>query len=106
MDFSMEKSFDGSCWKVKFSGEIDIYNSADVKSKLVDLMGENVADVHIDCENLEYIDSTGLGSLVGALKHVKSHDKEMRLYNVGANILKLFRITSLDKVFVVEASQN
>jgi anti-sigma B factor antagonist len=102
MDFGIEKSFDGSSWHVALSGEIDIYNSTDMKKQLNLLMDEHIADMYVDCKNLEYIDSTGLGALVGVLKNIKSHDKEMHLSHVKANILKLFRITNLDKVFIIE----
>ena len=102
MDFGIEKSFDGSFWRIALSGEIDIYNSADMKTQLTQLMDEHTADMYVDCTNLEYIDSTGLGALVGVLKNIKSHGKEMHLSHVKANILKLFRITNLDKVFIIE----
>ena len=102
MDFELDKAFDGNAWQVSLQGEIDIYNSADLKAQLSALMDEHKADVCIDCKNLEYIDSTGLGALVGALKHVKSHDKELRLSYVKPNILKLFKITNLNKAFIIE----
>ena len=103
MDFELKKKYDGEAWRVTLSGEIDIYNSAELKTKLTQLMEEHIADVHADCKELEYIDSTGLGALVGALKHIKSHEKELHLSNVKPNISKLFRITSLDKVFIISA---
>jgi len=106
MDFGIEKTFDGNVWRITLSGEIDIYNSSDMKTLLTKLMEEHTADMHVDCNNLEYIDSTGLGALVGALKNIKSQGKEMHLLNVKPNILKLFRITNLDKVFIIEEGRD
>jgi len=106
MDFNMEKTFDGSRWRVELHGEIDIYNSTDLKTQLSEMMDEHSADVHLDCTGLEYIDSTGLGALVGALKNIKSKGQEMHLSNIKSNILKLFKITSLDKVFILEGVDN
>jgi len=104
MDFLIEKEFDqvGNCWRVSLTGEVDIYNSAEMKTTLTKLMDENEADIYVDCAHLEYIDSTGLGALVGVLKHVKGCNKTLHLSSVKPNILKLFRITNLDKVFVIE----
>ena len=102
MDFGIEKNQQDGSWHIILSGEIDIYNSTELKSQLAGLMTENPLDVHVDCTNLEYIDSTGLGALVGALKNIKSHEKNMYLANVKPNILKLFHITNLDKVFILE----
>ena len=102
MDFTIENTFDGGSWRVNLSGEIDIYNSSDLKAKLTGLMTEKPADIHINCKTLEYIDSTGLGALVGVLKHVKDLDREVYLSNVRPSITKLLRITKLDKVFIIE----
>lgn len=102
MDLAIEKTYNGNNWQVKVCGEVDIVNSADFKNQLTDLMEEHAADIHLDCTKLEYIDSTGLGALVGVLKHTKSHGKEVRLSFVKPNILKLFRITNLDKVFIIK----
>lgn len=104
MDFAIEKKYDDFKWQVTLSGEVDIFNSADLKTQLTELMEEQVADIHIDCANLDYIDSTGLGALVGVLKNIKTHDKEIHLSNVKPNILKLFRITNLDKVFIINTT--
>lgn len=106
MDFEMDKNFDGTCWQVAISGEVDIFNSAEMKTQLTELMEEHIADLHVDCSDLEYIDSTGLGSLVGVLKCVKGQGKEMCLFNVKSNILKLFRITNLDKVFIIKEGKD
>lgn len=103
MDFQIEKQYRDGIWQVSLSGEIDIFNSPELKSQLTQLMDEQAADMHVDCKGLEYIDSTGLGALVGVLKSVKSHGKEMTLAEVKPNILKLFRITSLDKVFIIRS---
>ena len=106
MDLKIDRSLRDGSWHVALSGEIDIFNSSDLKTQLARLMEETVADVHVDCENLQYIDSTGLGALVGALKNIKSHDKEMHLSNVKPNLLKLFHITNLDKVFILKENYH
>ncbi|MCL2016959.1 MAG: STAS domain-containing protein [Defluviitaleaceae bacterium] len=105
MDFSIEKTFDENSWQVVLAGEIDIFNSADLKKHLTQLMDEHAADVYVDCTNLEYIDSTGLGALVGILKTIKGLGKEMHLLHVKPSVLKLFKITNLDKVFIIQEKQ-
>ena len=104
MNFQIESGFDqvSNHWKVTLVGEVDIYNSAELKSRLNQLIEEKPADMYVDCSKLEYIDSTGLGALVGVLKRVKGSNRTMHLSSVKPNILKLFRITNLDKVFVIE----
>ncbi|MCL1997586.1 MAG: STAS domain-containing protein [Turicibacter sp.] len=102
MDFTLEQKFENEKWYLKIVGEVDIYSSPDLKSQLKMLIEEKAVDLHIDCIKLEYIDSTGLGALVGVLKAVHANNNEMYLYNVAPNILKLFHITQLDKIFSIK----
>ena len=50
-------------------------------------------------EDVEFLDSTGLGVLVGGLKKVRAHDGSMELVCTQDRLLKIFRITGLAKVF-------
>jgi anti-sigma B factor antagonist len=59
----------------------------------------------IDMEKVEFLDSTGLGVLVGGLKKVRAHDGSMRLICNQERLLKIFRITGLAKVFAIHGSQ-
>ena len=56
----------------------------------------------INLENLEYIDSTGLGVMIGVLKKLKVGNKEIYIINPRSNVRKIFNITGLDKIFKVE----
>jgi anti-sigma B factor antagonist len=55
-------------------------------------------------EKVEFLDSTGLGVLVGGLKRVRSYDGTLRLVCSQEKILKVFRITGLTKVFPIHAT--
>ena len=56
-------------------------------------------DLVIDLERVEFLDSTGLGALIGGLKRVRNHDGSLSLVCTRERLLKLFRITGLNKVF-------
>ncbi|MDQ2087706.1 STAS domain-containing protein [Herbivorax sp. ANBcel31] len=90
------------CVKVSLSGEVDIYTSQELKDNLYRVVESNKKDLIIDCKELDYIDSTGLGIFVGALKKAKQHEKKITITNLKDNIKKLFIITGLDKIFEVE----
>lgn len=87
---------------VSISGEVDIYTSQDLKDKLYNIIETNQCDLRLDCKELNYIDSTGLGIFVGALKKARQYDKKIVVSGLKDNIKKLFIITGLDKVFVLE----
>ncbi|MBP7174795.1 MAG: STAS domain-containing protein [Thermoclostridium sp.] len=88
--------------KIVLQGEIDISTAPEFKSKLYEIVGDGESDIALYCDGLSYIDSTGLGILVGALKRVKNHQKGVYIFQLRENIRKLFRITGLDKVFILE----
>lgn len=88
--------------KVTISGEADIYTSSELKERLYDIIEKNQADLKIDCSQLNYIDSTGLGIFAGAFKKAKEIDKKIYLTGLKNNIKKLFVITGLDKLFIIE----
>jgi anti-sigma B factor antagonist len=88
--------------KVYISGEIDIYTSQKFKEKLYSMVDSFKKDLKVDCTDLNYIDSTGLGIFVGALKRARYYDKRIFVINPKANIKKLFTITGLDKLFIIE----
>jgi anti-sigma B factor antagonist len=104
MDYAMDAVFDqdNKCWAVSITGEVDIFNSSEMKKSLTELINQKNTDVVLDCKYLDYIDSTALGALVGVLKNVRSYGGSMYLRNVKPSLSKLFRITNLDKVFVME----
>lgn len=101
-DLTMVNQNEEGRMKIILQGEIDISSAPEFKTKLYEMIGEGDKDIALYCEGLSYIDSTGLGILVGALKRVKNHQKGVYIYQLRENIRKLFRITGLDKVFILE----
>src|SRR6478752_3012178 len=57
----------------------------------------------VNMEKVEFLDSTGLGVLVGGLKRVRAHDGSLDLVCTQERILKIFRITGLTKVFGIHS---
>lgn len=108
MESIIETKFDsqGNNWSIALNGEIDLFNSNEIKAKLLDLLKERPTDLIINCKELEYMDSTALGAFVAVLKNAKSCGCEMILKDVRPNIKKLFKITNLDKAFKLEVGAN
>lgn len=89
---------------IEVAGEIDVYSAPKLRDRLSDLVGEGAYDLIIDMEGVEFIDSTGLGVLVGGLKKVRSHDGSLKLVCTQERLLKIFQITGLSKVFAIHDS--
>ena len=89
---------------VAVGGEIDVYTAPKLRDNITELVGAGTYDIVIDLEAVEFLDSTGLGVLVGGLKKVRAHDGSLDLVCTQERLLKIFRITGLAKVFVIHDS--
>lgn len=86
---------------LQVGGEVDIYTAPRLRERLVELVGEGHHRIIVDMTGVDFLDSTGLGVLVGGLKRVRSHDGSLALVCDQERILKIFRITGLTKVFPI-----
>jgi|LFRM01.2.fsa_nt_gb anti-sigma B factor antagonist len=93
-----EKGF----WDISVEGELDVSTADKLKEYLHNLADEKILDMKINLERLDYIDSTGLGVMIGVLKKLKMDNKEIYILNPKSNVKKIFTITGLDKIFKVE----
>ena len=89
-------------WEVSLAGELDVSTADELKKSLHKLVDEKNIDMKLNLENLDYIDSTGLGVMIGILKRLKIENKEVYIEKPKNNIRKIFNITGLDKVFKME----
>ena len=88
---------------VTVGGDIDAEQRKTLKSELEEKVQRYKPEtVVIDCEQLDYIDSTGLGVLVSSLKSVKDYGGTIRIVKLKPFLLKVFRITGLDQIFELE----
>jgi anti-sigma B factor antagonist len=89
---------------VAVGGEIDVYSAPKLREKLISLVESGSYHLIIDMEAVEFLDSTGLGVLVGGLKRVRAHDGWIDLVCTQGRILRIFRITGLSRVFNIYES--
>ena len=86
---------------VEVQGEIDVYTSPRVKETINELIEKGHYQLVINLEGVRYIDSTGLGVLIGALKKVREHSGRILLVCTNPQIKKIFNITGLVKIFEI-----
>ena len=104
MDLSLATRSEGDRTVVEVGGEIDVYTAPKLREQLIDLVNAECYRLIVDMEGVDFLDSTGLGVLVGGLKRVRAHDGSLRLVCTQERILKIFRITGLTKVFPIHDS--
>src|ERR1700720_2187392 len=85
-------------------GEVEVYTAPRLRERLVDLVSQGRLRIVVDLEGVDFLDSTGLGVLVGGLKRLRSNDGDLGLVCTQHRILKVFEITGLTKVFAIHDS--
>jgi len=91
---------------LKIQGELDVSNISEFKDTLFKGIESQSPNVLMDCGDLKYIDSTGLGVMVSALKKSKSLGGSIKIVNLKPYLQKIFTITALDKIFNIEVADK
>jgi len=86
---------------IELEGEVDLSTSPAFKEEVYKVIESGKRDVVIDLDGLDFMDSTGLGVLVAVLEKTSVEGGSVRLVCSKRNILKVFGITGLDKVFPI-----
>ena len=87
---------------VEITGEIDLYNVKQLKEQVAQEMEDN--DQHhliMDLGKVKYIDSTGLGIIIGIKRRCVESNGELALVFDSQRITTLFTITGLHNVFTI-----
>ncbi|PAZ16586.1 anti-sigma B factor antagonist [Streptomyces sp. SA15] len=103
--FHLEPVIAGNdCAALRITGEIDVYTAAKLREQMIDLVDKGVVHIIADMRGVEFLDSTGLGALVGGLKRLLQREGSLKLVINADRIIKIFRITGLTKVFPIYTS--
>jgi anti-sigma B factor antagonist len=89
---------------LEIGGEVDVYTAPKLRERLMAMVNGGDKHVVVDLGRVEFLDSTGLGVLVGAHRRLRARDGSLDLVCPHERLLKVFRITGLDNVFDIHAS--
>lgn len=106
MDLYLETLKEPTKWILKVSGEIDAYTAPQLKNKLIPLISENDREVQVDLSDVQYIDSTGLGVFIGALKIANEKGATYKLVGLQKRVKRLFSITGLDEMIDIDEEKR
>jgi anti-sigma B factor antagonist len=85
----------------KLRGSLDLATSPTVRAALMDATEKGKRDIVVDLTQLEFLDSTGLGALIGAHRRAAEHNGTLRLIVSEGPIARLLNITGLIRVLSV-----
>lgn len=87
---------------VSLAGEIDAYTAPKLKEAILPLTKEENQLVEVNLEQVSYMDSTGLGVFISALKSTKEYNSQLKLVQLQDRVSRLFKITGLTDVIDID----
>lgn len=85
---------------------LDAAAAGEFKARMADLLRQGHSKVVINLEGVNFMDSSGLTAIVSTLKTIGQQGGQMAVCGVSDNLQTLFRLTRLDRVFRVFASEQ
>lgn len=86
------------------TGEIDAFTAPLLKEKLLPATAKESEKIIVNLQDVSYMDSTGLGVFISALKSTKEHGSTLTLVNLQERVHRLFKITSLDSIIAIDTT--
>ena len=102
MSFTLRKV--GNATVVDVDGQLIVGNRHELKEMVLDELEGGVRHFIVDFARTGYIDSSGLGVLVGLSKRVRGLDGTLQLTSLNQDLMRLFELTKLDTLFQIRGS--
>jgi anti-sigma B factor antagonist len=91
---------------IALSGELDLYTCPEFKEELLRVVGDGATLVVVDLTQTTFIDSTALGVLIRGVERLKMNHGRLVVACPDPNIVKVFEVTGLNRVFLVVGSRD
>jgi anti-sigma B factor antagonist len=95
---------EGAVTVMQVTGEIDLHRSPELHTTLMAVCREKPPMLVIDLAGVEYMDSSGVGTLVHAYRLVKEYGGRMVLASMTDRVRSVFEISRLDQYFRISAT--
>lgn len=84
---------------VAIQGDVDLYSSPDFRKVIISLTDKKVKNILIDLGRVNYMDSSGVATLVEGLQQVGKYKGKLKLFGLDSAVKEVFELSRLDKVF-------
>jgi anti-sigma B factor antagonist len=93
----------GDCAVLRIEGEIDAYAAPQLRERVIDLAGNGTVHIIADLRGAGFLDSAGLGALVGSFKALRARGGSLTLVASTDRVLQVLRITGLSGAFALHS---
>lgn len=86
------------------AGELDVVGAPELRQSVMEAVKQGQRRLVLDLSGVDFIDSFGIGVLVGALKRVRLLDGDLMLIVSEARVRRVLEVCDLDRVFTLHGS--
>ena len=99
MNLNIHSAVEGDLGKLGVEGEVDVSNADSLREGIAGLLeDEQVKTIEVDLGEVPYIDSTGIGVLVGAAHRADEAGKALRVVRAQDNVSRIFGMLGVDEI--------
>ena len=102
MELKIRKN--GDVYIIDVTGEMDLYNSYKLKELVMKMLEKNVKNFVINLEQVDYIDSSGIGALIYICSTIKKMNLNLAIANIHGSVKKVIELTELMGYFPIANS--
>ncbi len=99
MELKIRKN--GESYIIDVNGEMDLYNSYKLKELVMKMLEKKVGRFIINLENVDYIDSSGIGALIYICSTIKKLNHKLVITNIHGSVKKVIELTKLMGYFPI-----
>ncbi len=97
---------EGDAKVLTLEGRLDLASGKDLKEEIVKICKSGVTRIHLNLEQVEFINSSGLGALISTMKEVRLNKGRLTLSDLAPYVKEIFDITQLTHVFEIHPSER
>jgi anti-sigma B factor antagonist len=102
MGLTIDQTENDSKIRISVRGEVDLYTSPDLRAAIMKSVPSAVAGVEVELAGVEYMDSSGVATLVEGFKSARKNSKTFVLLKPSPSVMKVLELARLDAVFEID----
>ena len=104
--FEVSRSDFDNVTALHLSGFLDAHTVPVFEESIQNLLKENVFNIIVNMQNLDYISSAGLGVFMGFIEEIREHGGDIKLSNLSAKVYKVFDLLGFPALFEIFDDEN
>ena len=106
MNLEIHRSIEGKNVFLDLIGDLDMGGAPVLRQSIVQEVSQGNNFIVLDFSGVHFIDSSGLGAIIGGLRRVRYHQGDLVLVGIDDELQKIFRLCELDKIFIISFSRE